>query len=99
MPGWLPDDTNDFAPLRPSVVAWGNDPVHAGGNPGPARRRAEQFRAIGVKLLATNVWMLTATDRVLHDKPEYQDAVCLDVAGERIVPAWLDSSYKGVRPY
>ncbi|MHC4251306.1 MAG: hypothetical protein ACYS9X_19475, partial [Planctomycetota bacterium] len=58
-----------------------------------------QFRAIGVKLIATNVWMLTATKRVLHDQPEYQKAVCFDIAGERIVPAWLDSSYKGVRPY
>jgi hypothetical protein len=95
----MPNDTNDFAPLRPSVVAWGNDPVYAGGNPEPARRRVRQFKAIGVKLMATNVWMLTATDRVLHDKPEYRTAVCLDVAGERIVPPWLDSSYKGVRPY
>ena len=34
-----------------------------------------------------------------HDEPQYRDAVCVDVAGQPIVPGWLDSDYKGVKPY
>lgn len=99
MPGWEPDNLAAFRPLRPSVVAWGNDPVHGLNDPRRRRERAHDYRKLGIKLYACSVWMLTATARVLHDTPEYQDAVCVDVAGERIVPPWLDSNHKGVRPY
>jgi hypothetical protein len=99
MPEWRPDDIGAFRPLRPSVVAWGTDPVHSLGNPRALRKLTDEYRELGIKLQACNVWMLTATSRVLHDNPEYQDAVCLDIAGERIVPGWLDKTYKGVKQY
>ncbi len=99
MPEWKPKDIATFRPLHPSVVAWGSDAVHSLGNPQALRKLTEGYRELGIRLQACNVWMLTATSRVLHDKSEYQDAVCLDIAGERIVPGWLDGTYKGVKSY
>jgi hypothetical protein len=99
MPEWRPDDIEAFRPLRPSVVAWGNDAVHLRNNPKPPEKLARDYRELGIKLQACNVWMLTATGRVLYDEPEYRDAVCVDIAGDPIVPGWLDSNYKGVKHY
>jgi hypothetical protein len=99
MPEWRPDDIGAFRPLRPSVVAWGNDAVHSRNNLQPLEKLARDYRELGIQLQSCNVWMLTATARVLHDEPQYRDAVCVDIAGQRIVPGWLDSNYKGVKPY
>jgi hypothetical protein len=99
MPEWRPKSVEEFRPLRPTVVAWGNDSVHLRGSLEPLAELARDYRKLGIRLQSCNVWMLTATARVLHDEPKYQNAVCVDVAGERIVPAWLDSNYEGVRPY
>jgi hypothetical protein len=99
MPEWRPDDIGAFRPLRPSVVAWGNDAVHCRDNLQPLEKLARDYRELGIQLQSCNVWMLTATARVLHDEPQYRDAVCVDIAGQRIVPGWLDSNYKGVKPY
>ncbi len=99
MPEWRPDDVSTFRPLKPSVVAWGNDAVHLTNADAQLKTLAQDYRAIGIKLQACNVWMLTATARVLHEHPEYQAAVCVDVAGERIVPGWLDGKHKGTPAY
>ncbi len=99
----MPEGTNGppdtMLPLKPTVVAWGNDAVGLLTRPEVLKKRTDAYRQLGIKLLACNVWMLTATDRVLYDQPQYQHATCVDIAGTRVVPPWLDSNYKGVKPY
>ena len=99
MPDWNPNDTGVFQPLHPSVVAWGNDPVHYLDHPEYLKRLSRKYHELGIKLQACSVWMLTATARVLRERPRCLDAVCLDLAGQRIVPPWLDSEEEGVKPY
>ncbi len=89
MPEGEPDDIRAYLPLSPSVVAWGNDPVGRMKDPERLRQKMEGYKELGVSLLASNVWMLTATPRVLYENPQYRDAVCLDIEGNRIVPRWL----------
>ena len=99
MPEGTKGPLETMLPLRPTVVAWGNDAVGMLNRPDELKRRTDAYHQLGIKLLACNVWMLTATDRVLYTRPEYQAAVCVDIAGDKIVPPWLDSDYKGVKPY
>ena len=100
MPEGEPEDIRTYAPLGPSVVAWGNDPVGRMDQPEELKAKMDAYKDLGIKLLASNVWMLTATGGVLYEQPEFQDAVCLDIEGSRIVPAWLvDGEYRGVRYY
>ena len=100
MPEGEPDSVEAFAPLRPTVMAWGIDPVFHLDDLDGLKARFEAYRALGVTRRAVNVWMLTATPRILHDHPEFQDAVCLDIAGDRIVPTWLaDGFYEGTPSY
>ena len=98
MPGGEPDDLKEFAPLHPSVIAWGSDPIGSDLDVKRFSKDISTYKEIGIPLIASNVWMLTATDKYMYEHPEYQDAVCKDITGEPIVPSWLDSNYKGVRP-
>lgn len=99
MPEGEPEDVAVLRPLHPGVVAWGIDAISYQGRPEELRARMQAYRDLGVGLLACNVWMLTATPRVLHDEPQFQDAVCRDIAGDPIVPRWLDGEYQGVKSY
>ncbi len=99
MPGNEPDDLRDFAPLHPSVVAWGSDPISVDLNVEKFSKDISVYHEIGLPLVAGNVWMLTATNRYMYEHPEYQKAVCYDIEGNPIVPGWLDSDYKGVLSY
>ena len=100
MPEGEPRDLKVFLPLHPSVVAWGADPVNSGMNISRMGEKIASYKnEVGIKYIAINDWMLTATERYLYDHPDYQDAVCRDIEGNPIVPNWLDSEYKGVRPY
>lgn len=104
MPEGTPEDYELFRQLRPSVVAWGEDGLAVVGGDEAARRRfAAKFAAyarLGIAHRATNVWMLTATQRFLHAHPEFLDATCVDPWGERILPRWLaDADYQGVKPW
>ncbi len=104
MPEGTPDDLALFAPLHPTVVAWGEDalPVLDGGTQAQDawKRKDEAYRELGVRLLATNVWMLTATEHYLYGHPEYLTACCVDLWGARILPRWLaDADYRGVKPW
>ncbi|MFC2089616.1 hypothetical protein ACFLT1_02475 [Bacteroidota bacterium] len=99
MPEGEPENRYAFVPLHPSVIAWGGDPVHTKMNAEVFKKEIDEYKNIGLSLIASNVWMLTATDRYMHAHPEYQQAVCLDIAGEPIIPRWLDSEYQGVRPW
>ncbi len=99
MPEGEPDDVAVLRPLHPGVVAWGTDAVGYLGRPDAMKAHLAAYRDLGVQLLACNVWMLTATPRVLHDDPRFQDAVCRDIAGDPIVPRWLDGDYQGVKSY
>ena len=104
MPEAIPDDISVYKPLHPRIIAWGEDPIDytAGNSPLTNPRLAlnsRRFKSIGIEQAATNVWMLTATGRYLYEHPEYQDAVCVDIAKGKIVPPWLDASFKGIRPW
>ncbi|MEX2369479.1 MAG: hypothetical protein WD578_00630 [Bacteroidales bacterium] len=99
MPEGEPRDFSLFGPLHPTVVAWGNDPIGYGMDQGRFKAYIQAYREMGIKLIASNVWMLTATERYMHLHPEFQSAVCYDIAGEPIVPGWLDSEYNGIRPW
>ena len=98
MPGGEPDDLKEFAPIHPSVIAWGSDPISSGLNVQRFSKDIAVYKEMGLPLIASNVWMLTATDNYMYEHPKYQNAVCIDIAGEPIVPNWLDSNYKGVLP-
>ena len=100
MPEGEPENVDAFAPLHPTVMAWGIDPVFHLDDLDGLRARFEAYRSLGVTRRAVNVWMLTATPRILHEHPEFQDAVCLDITGDRIVPTWLaDGFYEGTPSY
>ena len=99
MPEGEPEDIQAFLPLKPTVVAWGNDPVSFLDDREGLTERTDSYYRLGITLQACNVWMLTATARILYDKPRYQDAVCLDIEGNPVVPRWLDGDYKGVKYY
>lgn len=100
MPEGEPADVAHFKPLNPTVMAWGLDPVFQMDDLESLRDRFDAYRRLGVYQRAVNVWMLTATSTVLHHNPIYQDAVCLDIAGDRIIPAWLaDGDHEGTPAY
>lgn len=96
MPGWEYKDVRSVADLNPSVVAWGEDAVW--GMEARAKN-AEKYRQMGVKLIAANVWMLTATKEKLAQSEALLNASCRDIVGDRIVPAWLTGELKGVKDY
>ncbi len=104
MPEGTPENYDLFQPLRPSIVAWGEDAIGVldGGKDAADRVRGhmEAYRALGVTQIATNVWMLTATERFLFRHPELADTACVDLWGEKIVPRWLaDADFKGAKPW
>lgn len=99
MPEGEPENLQEFAPINPSVIAWGNDPIGYGLDTTSFSKRILAYKNMGIPLIASNVWMLTATNRYMFQHPEYQDAVCVDIAGDRIIPGWLDSDYRGVKPW
>jgi len=96
MPEGTPDDYAAFAPVRPSLVVWGEDglPALDGGAAAAAklRQHTEAYRALGIREIAANVWMLTATERYLFAHPELGDTSCVDLWGQRIVPRWLSDA-------
>ncbi len=98
MPGGEPDDLKEFTPIHPSVIAWGSDPISSDLNVKRFSKDIAVYKEMELPLIASNVWMLTATDKYMHEHPKYQNAVCIDIAGEPIVPNWLDSNYNGVLP-
>lgn len=98
MPGGEPDDLKEFAPIHPSVIAWGSDPISSDLDVQRFSKDIAIYREMGLPLIASNVWMLTATAKYIYEHPEYQAAVCVDITGKPIVPTWLDSDYKGVLP-
>jgi len=98
MPEWEPDDLRVQDVLSPTVIAWGNDPVF--NTDEQLQQKSEVYRNMGIRLMATNIWMLTATERYLHEHPEMQDAVCRDIEGRGIIPPWIaDASYEGTPAY
>ena len=104
MPEGTPEDYGAFAPVRPTLVVWGEEglPVVEGGAAAAARlhEKMAAYRKIGVREVATNLWMLTATERYLHDHPTLGEAACVDLWGERIVPRWLsDADHKGTKAW
>jgi hypothetical protein len=104
MPEGTPDDYMAFAPLRPTVVAWGDDGISVldGGEAARARltEKFATYRKMGVRLMAANVFMLSPTAPYLHAHPELLDAICVDLWGEKIVPAWVaDHDYKGMKQW
>lgn len=104
MPEGTPENYALFQPLRPGIVAWGEDAIGVlGGGKEAAdrfRHHLEAYRALGVTQIATNVWMLTATERFLFQHPELADTACVDLWGEKIVPRWLaDADFKGTKPW
>lgn len=104
MPEGTPENYELFAPLRPTVVAWGEDalPVLDGGEKAKAEfeQKHDAYRRLGVTRQAANVWMLTATEHYLYQHPELIDAACVDLWGKKILPPWLaDADYKGVKPW
>ena len=104
MPEGTPQDYELFRPLAPTVVAWGEDAlsVVAGGEDARAKfaARMSAYREIGVSRIATNVWMLTATERFMARNREYIAATCVDLWGEKILPRWLaDAEFEGVKPW
>ena len=104
MPEGTPKDYRLFASLRPTAVAWGEEGLPALDGGERAREmladKSAAYRKLGVRLLATNVWMLTATERHMHRHPEMLNAVCVDLWGERILPRWLsDAEFEGVKPW
>lgn len=96
MPGWEFVDVDTAAPLRPTLVAWGEDAVWGADT---RAQNAVKYEAMGVRLLAANVWMLTATKEKLVDSPDLVNASCVDIEGERIVPPWLEGDLNGVPDY
>lgn len=97
MPEGEPDQVKAFLPLKPSVVAWGMDPLNS--NIQDLTKEFDSYKAIGISQLACNVWMLTATEKYMYLNPEFQKAICRDIAGNPIIPGWLDSEYKGIKPW
>lgn len=65
IPEGTQEDYMEFAPLRPTVVAWGDDGVNFFDEGAEGRARlAEKFatyRKMGVRLMAANVFMLSPT--------------------------------------
>lgn len=89
-----------FRLLKPSVIAWGSDPVRQLDDLEAFRKMLDQYAEKGIILNASNVWILTATNKVYHDDPLYQEAVCVDIEGVPIIPFWReDAFYKGVPDY
>ena len=99
MPEGEPDSVHVLRPLGAEVVAWGTDAVSFLDRPRELQQRMAAYRDIGVKALACNVWMLTATPRVLHADPGLREAICRDIEGVGIVPRWLDGTHEGVPSY
>lgn len=92
MPEGTPDDYTAFAPLRPTVVAWGDDglSVLMGGAEARAKMAANfaTYRRMGVRLMAANVFMLSPTVQYLKVHPEFWDTICIDLWGEKVAPTW-----------
>ncbi len=104
MPEGTPPNYAAFAPVRPTLVVWGEEglPVLQGGEQAAERLRGNfaAYRRLGIRESATNLWLLTATERYLHEHPGLGEASCVDLWGERIVPRWLsDADYKGTKPW
>lgn len=99
MPGGEPDNLEAYLPLHPGIIAWGSDPVHQELDRSRYASHVNAQKETGLQFIAGNVWMLTATERFLYAHPEYQEAVCVDLNGDRIVPGWLDSEYRGIKPW
>ncbi|MBI2303020.1 MAG: hypothetical protein HYU66_29280 [Armatimonadetes bacterium] len=95
MPEWWFGNAADFAPLHPALVVWGEDPAYSLEGLAGVRGRTAHFHDHGIPLVATNLEMLTANARWLHERPELQDAVCVDIAGGRIIPPWARETYEG----
>lgn len=95
MPEGTPDDYTFFAQFRPTVVAWGDDGliVLDAGKEGRAKLAGHfaTYRKMGVRLAATNVFMLSPTNAYLEAHPEMQETICIDLWGEKIVPFWTKS--------
>lgn len=96
MPGWEYNDVRSSADLNPAVVAWGEDAVWGTDI---RVKNAEKYRQMGVKLIAANVWMLTATKEQLTQSEALLNASCQDIDGNRIAPPWLTGELKGVKDY
>ncbi|HVZ64571.1 MAG TPA: hypothetical protein VG936_08365 [Lacunisphaera sp.] len=92
MPEGTPEDLRAFAPLRPTVVAWGDDglSVLEGGEKARARlaQKFATYRKMGVRLRAANVFMLSPTIGYLDAHPEFWDTICVDLWGEKVQPKW-----------
>lgn len=99
MPEGEPENLRAFLPIKPKIVAWGADPIHVNFDDKRMKEKLSGYKNLGAEFLASNVWMLTATERYLFQNPRYQTAVCVDIEGKPIVPGWLDSEYNGVKPW
>ena len=54
-PEWQPDNINDFAPLHPTVVVWGNDPVHWRGNSQSHEKQLDEYKALGINRASVTI--------------------------------------------
>lgn len=95
MPEGTPDDLMAFAPLRPTVVAWGDDGLSVldGGEEARARLAGNfaTYRKMGVRLMAANVFMLSPTVGYLDAHPEFWETICVDLWGEKVQPKWTQN--------
>jgi hypothetical protein len=92
MPEGTPDDLMTFAPLKPTIVAWGDDGISVldGGDAAKAhqKERFATYQRMGVRLMAANVFMLSPTVQYLDAHPEFWDTISVDLWGEKVMPAW-----------
>lgn len=92
MPEGTPDDLMAFAPLKPTIVAWGDDCISVleGGDEAKAhlKERFATYQRMGVRLMAANVFMLSPTVGYLDAHPEFWDTICVDLWGEKVQPKW-----------
>ncbi len=97
MPGWEFRELNYAAPLKPSIIAWGEDAIWGIE---PRLKNNAAYKKMGLRLQAANVWMLTATKEKLLESEALMGAVCVDIENRKIVPPWqVDVELKGVPNY
>lgn len=94
-----------YQAYNPTVIAWGWPLAYPRGLTARQRRDLIQSKIDiayqqGIRLLTTNIDMVTATAWVLSEKPELQKAVVRDIHNNPMLVYWFEHvTYEGVPTY
>ena len=98
-------EIESFEAYRPTIIAWGwplayPKDVTTQERDNMIRTQIEEAYQQGVRIVSTNIDMVTATAWILSENPELQDAVVRDIHNEPMLVYWFEHvNYDGVPTY